>query len=84
LWGSPCGRRTLVTWWRRCSLTDAIDTARTLTHALDAQAISVALTTEQRSAILAALEFSSRGLGELRGVLVRQALARSNLPAGDV
>ena len=72
----PEDARHLVTTLLADSSPNAIDTARTLTHALDAHAISVALTKDQRSAILAALEDPPAGLGELRSVLVRHRFAR--------
>ena len=57
---------------------DAIDTARSVTHALDSHAMSVALTTNQRSAILAALEDPPSGdLSELHRVLAGEVLAPS-------
>ena len=54
----------------------ALDAARTIAHGLEVGAQLVALTPEQRDAILGVLEDPSPGLAELRGALARDALER--------
>ena len=49
----------------------SLTAARTISRALEAEAALVALTAEERDAILAALEDPPAGLAELRAVLLR-------------
>lgn len=60
---------------------DGLEAAARITHALDVDAALIALTVEQRDAILAAHDdVYTTGLAELRGALARDLLERKTRP----
>jgi hypothetical protein len=72
----PDAARALIAMLLNDGSSDAMGGARAIAQAVRVGAGVVALTHEQRAAVARALEDAPAGLGELRGVLVREVRGR--------